>query len=69
MCHLLQDMSVPAHAHGDIHGLCGIGGVGHDTYENWVGSDERPYYSPYKFWKYNNVGQFINPYVANNPIH
>lgn len=46
MAHLLGDMSVPAHAHGDAHGLCDsppvFSAVANDTYERWVGSGVYP---------------------------
>ena len=50
MCHLLADMSVPAHTHRDEHGLQP------DSYENWMGGD------PHLGWNHQNVGDFINPY-------
>lgn len=64
MCHLLQDMSVPAHAHRDAHGSTDDG-IRIDTYENFFG---------YSFgWDnysvYSNVGQYINSYVSSNPLH
>lgn len=64
MCHLLQDMSVPAHIHRDAHGKTDDG-IRIDTYENYFG---------YNFgWDYYNVystvGLFINPYVSSNPLH
>jgi len=58
MCHLLADMSVPAHTHRDEHGL------EPDSYENWVGGD------PHLEWNHQNVGDFINPYNSDNdPLH
>ena len=72
MAHLLGDMSVPAHAHGDVHGICDswpIGGTGHDTYENWVGADEIAYGSPYLAWNATNAGPMLNPYLATDPLH
>jgi len=35
--HLLADMTVPAHVHGDAHGGALFGG--NDAYEDWVGAD------------------------------
>ena len=46
MCHLLGDMSVPAHAHRDEHGL------NPDSYEDYVGGPGEPY----KRWDHTNVG-------------
>lgn len=73
MAHLLGDMSVPAHAHGDAHGLCDappfLRAVEHDTYENWVGADGPPYNSPYTAWNASNSGTLPNPYIASNPLH
>jgi len=37
VAHLLADMTVPAHVHGDPHG--GLIGGGDDAYEDWVGAD------------------------------
>jgi hypothetical protein len=58
MCHLLADMSVPAHTHRDEHGL------EPDSYENWMSGD------PHLEWNHQNVGDFINPYTSDNePLH
>jgi hypothetical protein len=58
MCHLLADMSVPAHTHRDEHGL------EPDSYENWMYGD------PHLTWDHQNVGDFINPYNSDNdPLH
>jgi hypothetical protein len=58
MCHLLADMSVPAHTHRDEHGL------EPDSYENWMYGD------PHLAWDHQNVGDFINPYNSDNdPLH
>lgn len=60
MCHLLGDMSVPAHSRRDEHGL------NPDSYENWVGAEGGPYLS----WTHDSVGHSINPYSADNdPLH
>jgi hypothetical protein len=45
MCHLLGDMSVPAHAHVDEHGLKP------DSYEDYVGGPG----DPYRAWSAGNV--------------
>lgn len=37
--HLVADMTVPAHVHGDPHG--GTAGGGDDAYEDWAGSNGR----------------------------
>jgi len=58
MCHLIQDMSVPAHTRCDEHGLFA------DEYENWVSEDSR-----WTYWNANNCGTLLNPYVSSNPIH
>jgi len=58
MCHLLTDMSVPAHTHRDEHGL------EPDSYENWMVGD------PHLAWDHQNVGDFLNPYNSDNdPLH
>jgi hypothetical protein len=49
MCHLLGDMSVPAHAHVDEHGL------NPDIYEDYVGGSG----DPYKAWSAGNVAPAI----------
>jgi hypothetical protein len=49
MCHLLGDMSVPAHAHRDEHGLSP------DSYENYMGGPT----SPDTVWNHGNVGSPI----------
>jgi hypothetical protein len=54
MCHLLADMSVPAHAHLDEHGLLA------DSYEDYVGGAGDPYLA----WNADNVGPAI---VLNGP--
>jgi hypothetical protein len=46
MCHLLGDMSIPAHAHRDEHGL------NPDSYEDYVGGPG----DPYKLCDHTNVG-------------
>ena len=64
MCHLLQDMSVPAHAHRDTHGK-DIDGIRIDSYEAYFGYDfGYDYYSVY-----NNYGTFINANNSSNPLH
>ncbi len=71
MCHLLQDMSIPAHANIDPHGT-DLGKLPWqddalipDYYEEYFGYD---YY-----WNYQNtfsqVGGYINPYQSSNPLH
>jgi hypothetical protein len=60
MCHLLGDLSVPAHTHGDEHGL------DHDDYEEWMGGETHPYLE----WNCNNVGNLIDPTaVSDDPLH
>ncbi|HEX9007025.1 MAG TPA: T9SS type A sorting domain-containing protein, partial [Bacteroidota bacterium] len=54
MCHLLGDMSVPAHAHLDEHGL------NPDSYEDYVGGPG----DPYKAWSASNVGPAV---IRNEP--
>lgn len=59
MCHLLQDMSVPAHAHRDEHGMVP------DPFEDHMGELEH-----YTFWNSSNIGNsIINPLNSSNPIH
>ncbi len=57
ICHLLQDMSVPAHAHEDFHPGELIPG-GDDCYEDWMDTNEN-----YKRWDANDAkaaGGLIN---------
>ncbi|CUT05440.1 Por secretion system C-terminal sorting domain-containing protein [Candidatus Kryptobacter tengchongensis] len=65
MCHLLGDMSVPAHAHRDAHGS-DDDGIRMDSYEEWMKS----YYT---FWDaqkvYEQFGGFLNLYQSRNPLH
>jgi hypothetical protein len=51
MCHLLADMSVPAHAHRDEHGL------NPDSYEEYAGGPGDPYMT----WNHQNAGPIIDP--------
>ncbi len=60
MCHLLGDMSIPAHAHRDEHGL------DPDSYESWMGSLD----SPHKAWSSDMLSDFLNPYTEDDdPLH
>ncbi|MBN8585179.1 MAG: T9SS type A sorting domain-containing protein [Ignavibacteria bacterium] len=63
MCHLLQDQTVPAHAHGDIHAYSPwLAGGEPDALENWVST----YRSEINR---NNAGNFIDPfYNVNDPV-
>ena len=54
MCHLLGDMSIPAHAHRDEHGLTP------DSYEDYVGGAG----DPYRQWHHGNAGA---PILLNGP--
>jgi len=58
MCHLVQDMSVPAHTRRDEHGLSD------DDYENWISENNH-----WATWNGNNSGSLINPFVSSNPLH
>ncbi len=79
MCHLLADMSVPAHAHFDQHN-CGFPNFDPDEYEvliagstfgqcNTQGAGTN-YYTNYNSQTAFNNGGFINPYNfdSNNPL-
>lgn len=65
MCHLLQDMSVPAHTNIDPHGPDDA--LIDDYYENYFGWDF--------YWNaentYTQIGGMINPYhyQSNDPLH
>ena len=63
MCHLLQDMSVPAHANIDPHGP--DPNLINDYYEKYFGYDFN--------WNAQNtfsqVGGYINPYQSSNSLH
>ncbi|KQC06294.1 MAG: hypothetical protein APR54_01875 [Candidatus Cloacimonas sp. SDB] len=66
MCHLLQDMSVPAHAHNTSH--AGIYGM----YSDFLESNEIEYLQEHQYWSAMSVfiqqGEFIDPYVYDDPI-
>lgn len=61
MCHLVQDMSVPAHAHVDEHGMYP------DFYEQYMGLSSHFTLSTEEF----NSVPFINPYIygSTDPLH
>lgn len=60
MCHLLGDLSVPAHSRRDEHGLDA------DSYENWIGGSGQPY----TVWNAANAGPVVDPYTSDNdPLH
>ncbi|MFC1887895.1 T9SS type A sorting domain-containing protein [Candidatus Cloacimonadota bacterium] len=67
MCHLLQDMSVPAHAHNTSH--AGIYGMYFDIFE----SNEMDYFNEISDWSafdvYMQYGELIDPYVHEDPIY
>ncbi len=59
MCHLLGDMSIPAHTHRDEHGLQA------DSYENWIASP-----TAYQVWNGQNSGPLIRPDTTDAaPLH
>lgn len=58
MCHLIQDMSIPAHSRCDEHGMSA------DDYEKWI--SEKYHWT---YWNANNSGSLLNPYVSSNPLH
>ena len=66
ICHLLQDMSVPAHAHCTSH--AGIYGMHSDIFE----SNEMNYLLEVQNWSasevYAQYGEFLDPYVYEDPI-
>lgn len=66
ICHLLQDMSVPAHAHCTSH--AGIYGMYSDIFE----SNEMIYFNEIENWNaaevYDQFGAFIDPYVHDDPV-
>lgn len=61
MCHLLGDMTIPAHTHNDPHPPGDL-----DTYEEWMN------YGPvYNTWTVNDAiaqGGLINPTSSSNPL-
>jgi len=61
MCHLLQDMSVPAHVNVDEHGSFP------DSYENYMGEYSNYFVSDVEL----SQMTFINPYYyqSSNPLH
>ncbi|NQV19611.1 MAG: hypothetical protein HQ534_13860, partial [Armatimonadetes bacterium] len=67
MCHLLQDMSVPAHVHCTSH--AGVNGMYSDYFEN----HEMGYHNNYHTWTSEEVftefGGFIDPYVHDDSIY
>ena len=60
MCHLIQDMSTPAHTRRDEHGF----NPDFDDYEKWVSENNH-----WTAWNANNCGSLLNPYLSSNPIH
>ena len=59
MAHLFQDMSVPAHAHIDAHGIVS------DQYEDWVGTSSR-----FEYWNHQNTGGIsLNVNGFTDPLH
>ncbi|MCD6330237.1 MAG: hypothetical protein J7M10_07840, partial [Candidatus Cloacimonetes bacterium] len=67
MCHLLQDMSVPAHVHCTSHaGTMGM-------YSDYFEENEMDYHNNYHTWTaqeiYDNGEMFIDPYVHEDPIY
>ncbi|NOS85276.1 MAG: T9SS type A sorting domain-containing protein [Ignavibacteria bacterium] len=52
MCHLIQDMTLPAHAHGDVHWPEG------ECYEDWTGQQNN-----YQNYNRYTAGSFIDPYT------
>jgi len=54
MCHLLGDMSVPAHAHRDEHGL------NPDSYEEYMGDAS----NNFAVWDHLNSGEVLDPYTT-----
>lgn len=63
MCHLLQDQTVPAHSHGDVHIISNwIPFSAGDSYEGYI----KVHYNSYDRY---NAGNWINPYYGNtDPI-
>ena len=71
MCHLLGDMSVPAHVHCTAHGAKfeGDRGMRFDEYEHQCFNQEGPYFHQWtadEIW--NQGGKFINPFIHNDPV-
>lgn len=64
MCHLLEDMSVPAHVHRDAHGNS-IDGIRQDSYETYFGYN----YGYNSKSVHSTIGNMLNPYVSSNPLH
>ncbi len=67
MCHLLEDMNVPAHTHNDVH----VSILGGDCYEDFM--TQASNYNNYTWYTASNNGTFTNgsgmidPYAINNP--
>lgn len=60
MCHLLQDLSVPAHTHRDEHGV-----TPSDQYEDWIAYNGR-----YNHYNHANIGSgILKPYNFSNTLH
>ncbi|MBN1948209.1 MAG: right-handed parallel beta-helix repeat-containing protein [Candidatus Cloacimonetes bacterium] len=68
MCHLLQDMSVPAHVHCISHA-----GPGYDMHVDLLESNELDYHENYHTWTAQDVltehGGFIDPYIHEDPLY
>ena len=61
IAHLLQDLSVPTHAHIDEHG------IDPDPYEEWIANS---YSDRYQYYNHNNIENgIINPSEFSNPLH
>ncbi len=67
MCHLLQDMSVPAHVHSTSH-ACRMG-----MHCDYFEENEMGYHNNYHTWTadeiFEDIGSFINPYIHEDPIY
>lgn len=66
MCHLMQDMSVPAHVHRDCHGDPDDG-IRMDSFEEMFSCDND--FSSNAQFVYDNYGGFLNPIGKTNPVH
>lgn len=59
MCHLVQDLTVAAHIHNDVH--ANVPGIGGDCYHDYIDGGG---FNNYNWQTAKNNGGFINPYTS-----
>lgn len=61
ICHLIQDLTIAAHAHNDVH--ANVPGIGGDCYHDFIDGGG---FGNYSWLTAKNNGGFINPYEADS---